>query len=180
MECVTEDTSSVELFCREFNNAYRDANNTNERFNPVGWITDILENIKGCKFHYQKSLNDKTRNLRKYGSQFKTMALELLESGTKEAYQFAHEQMLRFIKENDLDEVVGSWLKWWHERRFNIFRPFTGFDCPRMNQAEVIHASIANRNDVGVPILTSTEFDVRDGVFFESQLEQFLESPNSV
>ena len=31
MECVTEDTSSVELFWREFNNAYRDANNTNER-----------------------------------------------------------------------------------------------------------------------------------------------------
>ena len=42
-----------------------------------------------------------------------------------------------------------------------------------MNQAEVIHASIVNRNDVGVPLLTSTEFDGRDSVFFESQLEQF-------
>ena len=94
------------------------------------------------------------------------MALELLESGTIETYQFDHEQMLRFIEENDLDEVVCSWLKWWHERRFNIFRAFNGFDCPRMNQAEVIHASIVNRNDVGIPLLTSTEFDVRDSVFF--------------
>ena len=110
MECVTEDTSSVELFWRVFNNAYCEAKNTNERFNPVGWKTDmatanfnglakiygedILENIKGCEFHYQKSVNNRTRNLRKYGSQFKTMALELLESGTKEVYQFAHEQIL--------------------------------------------------------------------------------------
>ena len=48
-----------------------------------------------------------------------------------------------------------------------------------MNQAEVIHASFVNRDEVGVPLDTSAEFDVRDGMYLNSQLQVVVNTSNS-
>ena len=79
---------------------------------------------------------------------------------------------------NDLRDLE-AWVMWWHNRRFNIFRAFTGSNCPRMNQAEVIHAGMVNRIECGVPLDTSAEFDVRDSMYLDDQLEKVKDKGNN-
>ena len=71
MECKHEDSAHVELFWSLSNEAYKKANNTNEKFHPTGWSTDmatsnfngleriygedILTKIKGCEFHFLRT-----------------------------------------------------------------------------------------------------------------------------
>ena len=73
MECKHEDSAHVELFWRLLNEAYKKANDTNEKFHPTGFSTDmaasnfnglermhgedILSKIKGCEFHFKDSVN---------------------------------------------------------------------------------------------------------------------------
>ena len=42
---------------------------------------------------------------------------------------------------------------------------------PRMNQAEVIHAGWVNGDRMGVTLLCSCQFDIRDGVLLESEFD---------
>ena len=73
MECTKEDERNITGFWKEFNGAYKIVNNTNARFQPVGWVTDmalanfhclqiiygeeILNQIEGYEFHYKQSVN---------------------------------------------------------------------------------------------------------------------------
>ena len=43
------------------------------------------------------------------------------------------------------ENTVKDWLASWDDRKLNIFRALTGHNCPRSNQAEVIHASLVDR-----------------------------------
>ena len=61
---------------------------------------DIVEKIKGCEFHYFKSVNEKALATGNNCEQFKRMARELLEASTKEAYHAAHEKLKLFIGSN--------------------------------------------------------------------------------
>ena len=165
MECFGETTATIEQLWREFNKVYREANATEDKFEPHAWITDmaqanfsglikiygeeVMNKIKGCEFHYRASVDHKCKNVGDLGYDFKYLATELLESSTKEAYKASHDKLLKFLDENKLEDL-NTWVKWWHDRRQNIFRAFTGSECPRVNQAEVVHASFVNRNDVGV------------------------------
>lgn len=73
MERTKEDERNITRYWKEFNGAYKVANNTNARFQPAGWVTDmalanfhglkmlygkeILNQIKGYEFHYKQSVN---------------------------------------------------------------------------------------------------------------------------
>ena len=73
MECKSEDIENVGRFWSTFNKAYKDANQTNDKFDPIGFVSDmatanftglqivygeeITSKIKGCEFHYEQSLN---------------------------------------------------------------------------------------------------------------------------
>ena len=64
-----EDTPNVTHYWRCFNNAYKEVNKVERKFVPSGWISDmaganfnglaaiygedILDQIKGCEFHYK-------------------------------------------------------------------------------------------------------------------------------
>ena len=61
---------------------------------------DLVNKIKGCKFHYKESINKKAKQRRKKGDDFKTFA-------------------------NEWTDIIG-WLKWWDERRISIFPTFKG------------------------------------------------------
>ena len=41
MQCVREDGVSVEQFWRKFNDCYKAVNETDEKFSPKGWVTDM-------------------------------------------------------------------------------------------------------------------------------------------
>ena len=73
MECKSEDSTNVSRFWREFNKAYKEVNQTDEKFSPTRWISDmatanfngltivygeeVLERVKSCEFHFQKLVN---------------------------------------------------------------------------------------------------------------------------
>ena len=73
MECTKEDEKNITRFWKEFNEAYKVPNKTNAKFQTIGWVTDmalnkfsgfrmiygeeVLDKIKGCKFHYKQSVN---------------------------------------------------------------------------------------------------------------------------
>ena len=82
--------------------------------------------------------------------------------------------MNAFINSLSNSEAVEHWLKWWHDRRFRIFRAFTGQFCPRSNQAEVVHASWTNRGETGLSLYQSAEFDTRDALNIYAKLEEML------
>ena len=68
-----------------------------------------------------------------------------------------------------------TWLSWWHERRHIIFRAFKSGNALRSNLFEVIHSGWKNRCEVGLSLLESTEFDVRDYFILKAQLGQLGE-----
>lgn len=53
MECKDENTNYVEMFWRIFNEAFKDVNETDEKFNPIGWCSDMAgSNFNGLKRIY--------------------------------------------------------------------------------------------------------------------------------
>ena len=186
MECVSEDTANVELFWRLFNRAYREANQIDEKFMPFGWVTDmatvniaglakiygddIIDKIKGCEFHYLKSANEKASTTSEKCDEFTPLAHQLLEASTKEGYNNAYNNLHDFVNVNC--NLLKAWLKWWDNRKELIFRAFKPMNAPRMNQAEVIHASWELRNVVGLTLMESTEFDVRNFLLTEELMQR--------
>lgn len=69
---------------------------------------------------------------------------------------------------------LSSWVDWWHSRRQFIFRAFSPNEAaPRMNQAEVIHASWSHRDRSNLSLLDAAQADVRDSVMLEAELKAF-------
>ena len=78
--------------------------------------------------------------------------------------------MSKFLNEENVELI--PWLKWWHERRLVIFRAFTGQHHPKTNSAEVVHASCENRGEIGFSLRQSAEFDTRDSLITDAELEE--------
>ena len=139
----------------------------------------VMDKIKGCEFHYKKSINKYAKELKDDGENFKEYANDLLTASTPEAYEAGYVAIKAFLLENNERKQKISWLNWWNDRRKNIFRAFTGgYGCPRVNQAEVVHASWTNRGQQGLSLLESAEFDTRDSLLLEGELNQFIHSTN--
>ena len=192
MECTHEDLEHVEFFWRLFNESYKKENNTNEKFHPTGWSTDmatsnfngleriygedILAKIKGCEFHFKYSVNKHAKFFEEEQKlNFKVLADELLISLTEEGYRGAYQEITSFISFNKKSKELFVWLNWWHERRVFIFRTFVRLTAPRYNLAEVVHASWQNRDKMGVTLLESCMFDIRDRLLLEAEIQNFKE-----
>ena len=94
MECKHDDSINVELFWRVFNDAYKLCNGHGDKFMPRGCGTDmaganfsglskiygddIMERIKGCEFHFKKSVEKYRKIIRQDGDRFKSLANEML------------------------------------------------------------------------------------------------------
>ena len=123
MECKHEDSAHVELFWHLFNEAYKKANNTNEKFHPTGWSTDmttsnfnglegiygedILAKIKGCEFHLKGSVNKHAKSFEEEQKlTFKALSNELLIALTEEGYRDAYQDTTSFISFNEKSKVL--------------------------------------------------------------------------
>ena len=116
MDCKHEDNNYIERFWRIFNNAYKEANLTTEKFNPTSWCSDmaganfdglkningedVVNKIKGCEFQYKESISKKVKQLGEKGDQIKTYALDLLTASTQGSYSAHKSKMKHFIKKN--------------------------------------------------------------------------------
>ena len=82
MECTKKDEKNITRFWKEFNEADKVANKTNAKFQPIGWVTDmvlanfsglqmiyseeVLDKIKEREFHYKQSVNRRAHLVGKY------------------------------------------------------------------------------------------------------------------
>ena len=125
MECKYEDLVHVELFWHLFHEGYKKANNTNEKFHPRGWSTDmntsnfngleriygenIVAKIKGCEFHFKDSINKHTKFFEEEQKlNFKVLANKLLLTLTEEGYKDAYQEVTSFISFNEKSkELLG-------------------------------------------------------------------------
>ena len=73
MECKSEDSENVGRFWSNFNKAFKEANATELKFMPIGWVSDmatsnfnglqfvygdeVKKKVKGCEFQFQHSIN---------------------------------------------------------------------------------------------------------------------------
>lgn len=192
MECKSESTETVALFWSLFNEMLSKV--TGEQgfvFNPRGWCSDMagsnlqgikqvfgegaLHKVKGCEFHFKECRNRHARTLKNEETRhkFKKLCDALLSTATPPAYYSAKEDLTKFIDEAPEErEHLMTWIKWWDDRRAFIFPAFAPWDgAPKMNQAEVVHASWAHKDRENLTLLDSAECHVRDCVLLETEYE---------
>ena len=100
-----------------------------------------------------------------------TYSNTLLTSQTPEGFASAYIEMEKLIIQRypHLDDL----LKWWYDRKSFVFRAFKKSDMPRMNQMELAHTGWRHREPIGLNLLDTAEFDVRDAIMLESQFDMF-------
>ena len=101
---------------------------------------------------------------------FKQLASSLEQASTSNAYNAAYGEMKKFVE--DGHEDLSQWLEWWHLRRNNMFRAFTGQNKPYSNSAEVVHARWVNRGEVGMTLRESAEFDATDAIKLKGRIDK--------
>ena len=114
IECKAEDSRHVAQFWKLFNNCYKEANETENKFGPTGWCTDmaaanmnglrdvygydVISNLKGCEFHYSQSVEKHSKKFQEHDiNTFKVLANKTLTSETREAYNAAFDDISKFI-----------------------------------------------------------------------------------
>ena len=178
MECEAEDSLSVEYFWTLFNEVLqKESGKKDYLFNPCGWITDmaganmeglkrvfgsaVLERIKTCEFHFKECRNRQSRKFnQEVRGRFKILCNSLLEARSVTAYEKAIEDLNNFIAESPERSSLKSWLEWWNKRRAFIFPAFQVVsEGPKMNLAEVVHASWAKRDNMNMSLLDAAYAD---------------------
>ena len=105
-----------------------------------------------------------------------TLAVELIEACTPEAYLMSQNVLESFLESFPDSKSIRHWLYWWHDRRRNIFGAFTGHDHLRCNQAEVVHPSWKNRDETGLSLYQTAEFNTRDSILSEVELAEVMQT----
>ena len=105
---------------------------------------------------------------------FQTLAIELLEASTPEAYLMSKNVLKSFLESFLDNKLLRHWLHWWRDRRRKIFLVFTGHDYPRCNQAEVVHANWNNRDETGLSRYQAAEFETCDSILSETELVEVM------
>ena len=193
MECESEDSTTINLFWTLFNEVLQKENGeTDYVFNPKGWCTDMaganieglrrsfgpdaVERIKTCEFHFKDCRNKHARRLQVDDrSQFKELCNELLNAASLPAYDKAKENLDDFIGETPERNFLSTWVEWWHRRRKFIFHAFFTIEgAPKMNHAELIHASWVKRDKMNMTLLDAAHADVRDNVQLEVEHKSYM------
>ena len=192
METEGEDSRNVSLFWKIFQEALRKKIGQDVSFNPIGFCTDMaganlvgikdvfgaeaLKRVKTCEFHFKQNVNKKARRLdTESGEEFKSMCEALLQAQTTSEHASVREKLDDFVKAKPAErQFLVSWLEWWDNRKEFIFRAFAPAG-PKMNQAEVVHASWANRDAKNLSLLDTAHKDTTDSIFLEAQLSEYKE-----
>jgi hypothetical protein len=186
MEAEGEKTENVELFWNLLNEAISKISE-NTSFNPIGWCTDMSgalisgicnvfgedckTRIKSCEFHFKDQRNKRARRLGSNAELFKGLCNSILNATTETAYNSAMETLNAFINADPDRDFLKTWISWWNDRRGFIFRAFAPTNAPRMNQAEVIHAGWAHRDQPKLSLLDVCQADTRDSLLLELELQ---------
>jgi predicted nucleic acid-binding Zn finger protein len=192
MECEGENSNTVQLFWECFNEILRkESGNNDYQFNPRGWITDmagsnieglkrvfgsdVVGRIKSCEFHFKECRNRQSRKLGDEDrSNFKRLCNRLLQAPSPVSYTKAKEDLESFIAECPERIRLSTWLDWWHKRRAFVFPAFVSVSGgPKMNLAEVIHASWVKRDQGNMSLLDAAQADARDNVQLEVEYKAF-------
>ena len=191
MECKGENADTVVQFWTYFNDALSEYAGRQVIFNPIGWSADNggaitsgikevfgvsgLSRLKTCEFHFRDSVNKRANAMSSQEAKatFKSLAAELLKSITVAGYHQSKENLDAFIEMSPSRMQLSNWLSWWHNRRFFIFRAFAP-DGPRMNQAEVVHASWVNSSSSNLTLLRAAREDVKENELLEAEYSLYL------
>ena len=185
MDAEGDNTENVELFWNLLNEAISKISEK-KSFNPVGWCTDMSgalisgicnvfgedckTRIKSCEFHFKDQRNKRARRLGGAAELFKGLCNSILNATTETAYNPAMETLNAFINADPDREFLKTWISWWNDRRGFIFRAFAPTNAPRMNQAEVIHAGWAHRDQPKLSLLDVCQANIRDSLLLGLQL----------
>jgi hypothetical protein len=199
MECEAENSLCVEYFWKCFNEILQKVSGKKDYlFNPCGWVTDmaganmeglkrvfgsaVLERVRTCEFHFKECRNRQSRKFsQEIRSRFKTLCNALLEAQSVIAYEKAKEDLCNFIEESPERSSLASWLDWWDRRRTFIFPAFQRVsEGPKMNLAEVVHASWAKRDKMNMSLLDAAYADARDNVQLEIEYKAFSDGASQV
>ena len=183
MEREAEDSLSVEHFWKCFNEVLQKVSGKKDYlFNPCGWITDmargnmeglkrvfgaaVLERVRTCEFHFKECRNRQSRKFNhEVRGRFKTLCNSLFEAQSTTAYEKAKDDLDNFIAESPERSSLKSWLEWWDKRRAFIFPAFQHVsEGPKMNLAEVVHASWDKRDNMNMSLLDAAYADARDNI----------------
>ena len=115
LECRNEDSDSVEYFWRLFNATIKEFDDSDTKFLPIGWVTDmkgatiygvdITEKIRGYELHFQLSVMKQSKTA---GEEFKILAYALLAVSTPEAFEQKRCDLFEFIEKNH--PSLHSWM----------------------------------------------------------------------
>ena len=111
---------------------------------------------------------------------FKLLCDELMEAATVAGYESAKADLGNFIEADSSRDFLKTWVEWWHDRRGYIFRAFAPRDAPAMNQAEVIHAGWAKKDNPKLSLLDASHADVRDSLLLEKEIKAFQSGSNTL
>ena len=137
---------------------------------------EVLERVKSCEFHFKENRKKMAQKLKdnEEAQQFKELCDALQAARMVETYCSAKDSLESFIQNKPERSFLSPWVDWWHSRRQFIFRAFSPNEAaPRMNQAEVIHASWSHRDRSNLSLLDAAQADVRDSVMLEAELKAF-------
>ena len=125
-------------------------------------------NSKECRNRQARKLNEHDRR------NFKDLCNALLEAASPTSYEKSKEDLENFVAESEERRYLQSWIEWWHKRRNYIFRAFVQFEsAPKMNHAELIHASWVKRDRMNMPSVDATYADSRDSIQLEVAYKAF-------
>ena len=138
------------------------------------FVNDIVKRIKTCEFHFKECRN---RQARKLGDDdrrnFKRLC-NCLQAPIPISYDKAKEDLESFIAKSPECQSLSTWLEWWYKRRAFVFPAFLGVSgSPKMNLAEIIHASWVKRDNRNMSLLDAAYADARDNVQLEVKYEAF-------
>ncbi|CAB4003810.1 Hypothetical predicted protein, partial [Paramuricea clavata] len=90
------------------------------------------------------------------------------------SYNKAKEDLESFIAECPEHQSLSTWLDWWHKKRAFVFPAFISV-CggPKMNLAEVIHATWVKRDHRNMSLLDAAHADARDNNQLKSNTKLF-------
>ena len=67
------------------------------------------------------------------------------------------------------------WFNWWDAKKSYVFTAFQDLLKPQSNLGETIHAGMVHRDTMGVSLLESSYYDIRDNLLFDVNVKSFKE-----
>ena len=142
----------------------------------------VRARVKTCEFHFKECRNRQSRKFnQEVQGRFKILCNSLLEAQSVTAYEKAKEDLNNFIAESPERSSLKSWLERWNKRRAFIFPAFQVVsEGPKMNLAEVVHASWAKRHNMNMSLLDAAYADARDNRQVEVEYKAFRDGGSCI